>query len=151
MAGVRVLGDTGEISFAITADKTIAQIVAAANHQVRVERIGVSFKGTSGAEAPVLVQLLRQTSAGTMTGLTLRPANTGDGETVEVTGLHTATAEPTDSGEVKGSKLIHPQSNYDFVFLPGRDLFINGGDRLGILVIAPTQAGVIAVSFEVEE
>lgn len=151
MAGLRIMGNTGDIAFAITNDKTIAQIVAAANHRVKVERVRVSFKGTSGAEAPVQVQLLRQTSAGTMTALTLYKADDDAGETMQTTALHTATAEPTDSSEVKGSQLVHPQASYDFVFLPGRELFINGGDRLGILVIAPTQAGTCNVSFEIEE
>ncbi len=149
MAGVRVVANTGDISFA-TATKTIMQLVAAANHRIKIERIRVSFKGQSGSEAPVLVELLRQSTAGTMTSLTLYKANDSDDETIQTTAQHTATAEPT-AGDVIASQLVHPQAGYDFVFLPGRELFVKGGGRLGVRVNTPMQAGTIDVSAEIEE
>jgi len=149
MAGLRVVGNTGDIAFS-TSTKTLAQIIAAANHRVRVERVRVSFKGTSAAEAPVLVKLAVQTDAGTMSSLTLAKANSADDETLQTTAQHTATSEPTTT-TVLASQLVHPQGSYDFVFPPGRDLFMPGGTRLGVLLDTPTQAGTAGVSFELEE
>lgn len=149
MAGVRVVGNTGDIAFS-TSTKTIAQIVAASNHRVRLERVRISFKGTSSAEAPVLVQLSIQTTAGTMSSLTLVKADATYDETLQTTAQHTATVEPTTTN-VLASSLVHPQGSYDFVFPPGRDFLIPGGTRLGILVNTPTQAGTANVSFEIEE
>lgn len=149
MAGLRVVGNTADISFT-TATKTLVQIIAAANHRVRVERVRVSFKGTSSSEAPVLVKLAVQTTAGTMSALTLGKADATYDETLQTTATHTSTSEPTTT-TVLASMLVHPQGSHEFVFPPGRDLCIPGGTRLGILLDTPTQAGTAGVSFELEE
>lgn len=149
MSGVPVVANTGDIAFS-TSTKTLAQLIAASNHRVKVERVRISFKGTSGAEAPVLVQLAVQTTAGTMSSLTLAKRNASDDETLQTTAQHTATVEPTTT-TVLASQLVHPQGNYDFVFPPGRELFIPGGTRLGVLVNTPTQAGTANVSAELDE
>lgn len=149
MAGFRITGNAGEVAFS-TSTKTLAQIVAASNHRVRVERIRVSFKGVSSAEAPIMVQLAVQTTAGTMTSLTLAKLNASDDETIQTTAQHTATVEPTTT-TVLAQMLIHPQAGHEFVFPPGRDLLVPGGTRLGIMLVSPVQAGTAVVSFELEE
>lgn len=149
MSGVRVVGNTADIAFS-TSTKTLAQIIAASNQRVRVERVRVSFKGTSSAEAPVMVKLAVQTTAGTVTSLTLAKANSNDDETLQTTASHTATVEPTTT-TVLAAFLVHPQGSHEFVFPPGRDLYIPGGTRLGVLLDTPTQAGTAVVSFEIEE
>lgn len=149
MAGLRVVGNTADISFS-TSTKTLVQLIAASNHRVRVERVRVSFKGISSSEAPVLVKLAVQTTAGTMSSLTLAKALSTDDETLQTTAQHTATAEPTTT-TVLASKLVHPQGSHEFVFPPGRDFLIPGGTRLGVILDTPTQAGTAVVSVELEE
>ena len=149
MAGVRVAFNTGDVTFA-TSTKTVAQVKAASNHRIRIERVRVSFKGVSGAEAPVLVKLCRQTTAGTMTSGTPVKVTDSDPGTLQTTAQHTATVEPT-TGNVKASQLVHPQTSYDFVFPPGRELYVDGGDYLGVILDTPTQAGTVDTSIELEE
>src|SRR6187200_1914628 len=78
-----------------TAAKTLLQLVAAANHRFVVKEIAVSFAGTSATDPPVLIEVLRQTTAGTMTALSPVKANDADEETLQTTAQHTAIVEPT--------------------------------------------------------
>lgn len=149
MSAVRFAVKSGDVSYS-TSTKTILQLVAAANHRVKVESIEIGFKGTSATEAPVLCELLVQSTAGTMSAATPVKLNDDDGETLQTTALHTATAEPT-AGNVKWAVPIHPQTHRVITFAPGREIIINGGDRLGLRVNAPANAGTIHVTMSGEE
>jgi hypothetical protein len=141
--------NTGDVAFT-AATKTILQIVAAANHRVKVLGFEIGFKGISPTEVPVLVQACVQTTAGTMTAATPVKLNDDDGETLQTTAQHTATVEPT-TGNVKWAVPIHPQTHRSVVFPPGRELIINGGDKLGIRVTSPAQSGTVNITAIVEE
>lgn len=134
MAGVRAVAQTAEIDTG-TSKKTLLQIVAATNQRVLVREISVSFDGTSNTAAPILVQVLRQTTAGTMSALTLQKMNPDDGETLQTTGQHTATAEPTGTDEVLGES-VHPQGGYTWQAPFGGEIHVPGGGRLGLAVTA---------------
>lgn len=134
MAGLKLVAQTGEVATG-TSKKTLLQIVAAANHRVVITEISISFDGTSNTAAPILVQALVQTDAGTMSALTLQKINADDDETVQTTAQHTATAEPTGTTEKMGEQ-VHPQGGYTWQARPGDELVINGGDRLGIATTA---------------
>jgi len=149
MAGVRFQVDSGDVAFT-AATKTILQIIAAANVRLRIERVTFSFKGISATEVPVACELLRQTTAGTMSAATPAKVNESDDETLQVTAQHTATVEPTAS-TVKAANPVHPQISYSFVFPPGRDLYVKGGERLGCRLLSPAQAGTVRVFVEGEE
>ncbi len=82
MAGLRFHAKTAEVATG-TALKTIMQLMAAANHRVKVKELSISFKGVSNTDAPILVEVLRQTTAGTMTALTLVKNNDADDEILE--------------------------------------------------------------------
>ena len=134
MAGVKGTAQTAEITTG-TSKITLLQIVAAANVRALVKEISVSFKGVTNTDAPILVQVHRQTSAGTMSALTLNKMNEGDDETLQTTGLHTATAEPTTGAEVLGEE-VHPQGGYTWQAPFGGEIVVKGGNRLGIAVTA---------------
>jgi hypothetical protein len=134
MAGVKAVAQTAEIATG-TAKKTLLQLVAASNHRALVKEISVSFKGTSNTAAPILVQVLRQTDAGTMTSLTPAKLNTADDETLQTTAQHTATAEPTGTSEVMGEE-VHPQGGYTWQAPFGGEIVVPGGGRIGIAVTA---------------
>ena len=149
MAGVRFKGATGEIATGTSA-KTIAQIVAASNHGVLIDTIEVGFKGVSNTASPILVRLVRQTTAGTMSSLTLVKDPDDADETLQTTAQHTATAEPT-SGDVIWSGLVHPQLGWQWPYAGrGREIKIGGGDRLGVVVTAAADVNC-TVSFAGEE
>jgi hypothetical protein len=130
MAGVGFKGVTAEIATG-TALKTLLQIVAAANHAVLIKELAISFKGTSNTAAPILVTVMRQTTAGTMSALTLVKDPDDSDETLQTT----ATAEPT-AGDVLVRELVHPQTGFLWQAPFGQFIKIGGGDRIGIAVTA---------------
>jgi hypothetical protein len=148
MAAIDAIAQTAEVALAGATAKTVIQIVAPANQRLRVKSWGVSFDGTSETNAPVEVVLMRQSTAGTMSALT--PVNKGVGtETLQVTAQHTATAEPT-SGNILDAMEVHPQSGYEKVYVPGSEVLVPGGGRLGVVCTAPDAVNVRA-KIEYEE
>ena len=150
MAGIGLTSSSGATNSGV-ATKTLSQIVAAANHRVRVERVRVSGNGTTAADTPTLIELVVQTSAGTASAQTLYKRTDGDDETIQTSALKTFTAEPTDGGVIKAAAFVHPTGRHEFVFPPGRDLYIQGGQRLGVRCNAPSQTNGWNVSWDLEE
>lgn len=149
MARVRVaVTSEGEIAAAVGAAKTILQVVAPANHIVAVKGVSVSFDGTSASAEPVQVDLLRQTTAGTMSSAT-PVEETTTGTTVQTTAQKNATVEPT-AGNVLRRWEVHPQSGLIEKFTIEDELLIAGGGRLGLRVTAPAAVNVLA-QISVEE
>lgn len=143
MAGVRFAATTAEIAIG-TSIKTLLQLIAAANHRIKIVEWNISFQGITATGEPILVEVLRQTSAGTTSALTPRKLDDSDDETLQVTALHTATVEPSDGGEVLHTELVHPQTGYTWFAPSGRELLIGGGDRLGLRVTAGASINAIA-------
>ena len=148
MAGNRIKGVTAPITTG-TSVKTLMQIVAASNHKVLIDEISISFNGISNTAEPIKVRVLRQTTAGTMSSLTLVKDPDDWDETMQTTAQHTATAEPT-AGDVLMSDHVHPQQGYLWQAPLGRQLAIGGGDRLGIEVTAAASVSAI-IRFSGEE
>jgi hypothetical protein len=130
----------GEIALGAATAKTILQIVAPANQRLDLRSFSVSFDGTSAAAEGVQVELMRQTSAGTMTAAT--PVKDGAGaETIQATAQKNATSEPT-SGDILRRYDIDPDvGGYERVF-DKRELEVLGGTRLGIRCTAPAAVNV---------
>jgi len=149
MAGVRFVIPSTIVN-TLTSTITGVQLVAASSPRVRIERIRVSGQGILNTDKPVLVEILKQNSSGTASSLTLLKANDSDAEALLVTAQQTFTVEPT-AGNIKAAQAIHPQSSYDFVFPPGRELYIKGGERLGIRFNSPAQNSTFVISGEGEE
>lgn len=122
---------------------TMVQIVAATNTRTVMNEWSISYDGTSNTATPILVELVRQTSAGTMSALTLRKNNTLDTETLQTTAQRTATAEPTDGGDVPFSELVHPQTGYTWQSPYGREYHVGGGLRLGLRVTAAAAVNAV--------
>ena len=118
-----------------TSKKTLLQLVAASNHRVKVSEWGISFNGTSTTAAPIEVEIARQSDAGTATSLTLQKIDADGDETLQTTGQHTATSEPTESAVIR-REYVHPQAGYTWQAPFGQEIVINGGDRLAIVVTA---------------
>lgn len=141
MAGLLCMAVTAEVASG-TSQITVLQVAAPANQRLKLLRWGASFDGTSPVAEPVVVRLLRQSTAGTMTSLT--PVNLGVGtETPQATAQHTATVEPT-AGSVLDRVEVHPQSGFEVIFPLGQEVLIPGGGRLGIEVLAAATVNVVA-------
>ena len=145
MADIFAVSKTAEVALSAATAKTIVQLVAPTNHRVKLLGWGVSFDGVSTTAEPVLVRLLRQTTAGTMRALTpvqLRPV----AETIQSTSQHTATAEPT-AGDVLDIQEVHPQTGYEKMSTQGQEFVLGGGGRVGIECTAPATVNVVGKLF----
>jgi len=141
MAALNMMAYPGEVALTTTA-KTVLQVVAPTHQRLRIKGWSISFDGTSSTAAPVLVRLLRQTSAGTMSALTPVKMGVAGSETATSSAQHTATAEPT-AGNVLDAVNVHPQGGFEKVFLPGDEIIVEGGGRLGIECTAGAAVNVL--------
>lgn len=131
-----------------TSAKTILQLIAATNVRVALKRLSISFRGTSNTDTPVLVELLRQTTAGTMTAATPVSRQGIGTETIQTTAAHTASAEPT-AGNVLYRLSVHPQTGAVIDFVGENEILIPGGGRLGVRVTAAqSQTADVQADFE---
>lgn len=149
MAAFIGIAQTSEIALTAATVKTVVQLVAPANHRMKLKRWKVSFDGVSATAEPVQVELLRQTTAGTMSALTPVKKDDSLAETLQATAQHTATAEPT-AGDILENVEVHPQSGYELIYPDGWEVIVGGGDRLGIRCTAPAGVNVRAL-MEYEE
>lgn len=141
MAGVRAVAQTAEVSTGTSA-KTILQVVAPAAQRLTVRRAGISFDGVAADAAPILVRLLRQSTAGTMSALTpvaLSPA----GATVRAAAQHTASAEPT-AGDVLLAVNVHPQAGYHEILPADFTIEVAESGRVGLEVTAGASVNALA-------
>lgn len=145
MAGNRFAAVTAEVATG-TSLKTIAQILAAANHGLLVGRVEVSFEGIAPTDAPILVEVLRQTTAGTMSSLTPTKIDADNNDTLQVTAQHTSTSEPT-AGDVLFTRFVHPQGGYTWAFAGNDRIRVPGGGRLGVRVTAGVTVGCVVGIF----
>lgn len=141
MSGVMFEAVTAEIATGTSA-KTLLQVVAASNHRILIKELSISFDGTNNAHAPIQVRVLRQTSAGTMSALTVVKGNDSDDETLQTTAQHTSTSEPT-SGDVLATYFVHPQTGFLWQAPFGRKIVVKGGGRIGVEVTAANDVGAV--------
>lgn len=147
MAGRSFHGTQAGIALAAATAKTVAQIRAAANHGIELLEVEVSGDGTTPTAAPIKVEVLRQTTDGTMTSLTLVKGDDGVDDTLDTTAAHTATSEPT-AGDVLWVGRVHPQHGRTWVFDP--PLRLKTAGRYGIRCTAASAVNV-DVSFRGRE
>ena len=136
MSGVRFALNSGELQ-TTTTTKTLLQALAAANHRALLKEIGFSGKGIVSTDAPIFLEVVRQTSQGSTSALTPVKWNSSDLEDLEVTAFKdcSPTGEPTDAGEVVLSAEVHPQGGmYEWISPYGWEYPLVGGQRLGIRV-----------------
>lgn len=118
-----------------TSAKTLLQLIAAANHAIKVLEVLIGFHGTSNTAEPILVQLVRQSSAGTMSALTAVKGDDSVADSLDTTAQHTATSEPT-TGDVLRSWTVHPQTGLHVQAHDLGPIMVGAGDRIGLRVTA---------------
>jgi len=139
MARVNCVMRTGPISLvAANGIKTLVQILAPTNQGIALTRATVSFEGTAPTDKPNLVQLMKQTTAGTGGLSTITPKlknSPGGAPTIQTSALYGlwATTEPT-SGDILDEKYVHPQSGYEWVWQRGQDEIAGYNVRYAIVV-----------------
>lgn len=136
MAGRYFSATKSGVALAAATAKTAVQVIAATNHAVKVWGLAVSFNGVSNTDEPALVQIVRQTDAGTMSALTPTKKDDSVGDTLDSTAQHTASAEPTTT-DVLWESYCHPQTGLREFFNEKTCPVIGAGDRLGVRLTAP--------------
>lgn len=152
MAGIQLHATSGEV--AAGNGKTILQVVAAANDRIKISGWGIAFKGTSATDIPILVTLLRQTTAGTMSaggaGTNISKKNNSDTETVQTTTQINATVEPT-SGDIIENFEVHPQTGVYKFYPAGQEVIVPNGGRLAIKVTSAALTYSCTAEMDIEE
>jgi len=142
MAGRKgIITSDGDALAAATA-KTLIQYVPPANQDGMILSFSVEFRGDANSEVPHLVELYRQSTAGTSSANTPQPLDDGWSGTLQSTARDTITVEPTTGVRV-GAWYVHPQAGIIKEYARG-DLMVVGGARLGLRVT--TDSGVTAVA-----
>ncbi len=115
----------------VATQKTLLQLVAPTHQRLKIKEVSISFQGIANTDPPLSVDLLFQTSAGTMTALSPTAEDTSLPEAIQATGQRDATAEPTAGNLVKSWE-IHPQSGVIWQPALGDELIVGGANRLGL-------------------
>ncbi len=100
--------------------KTVVNIASPATARFRVTGVEVSFDGVTAGNTPVLVELVRQTNAGTVTAVTPVPVDSAAPAALGTAGKN-ATVEPTGPTVIKSFRLS-PNGGTAFVPLVGADM-----------------------------
>ena len=149
MAGIDATLQSSEVQTGTT-KQTLLQIEAPTNQRLKVNEISVSFKGTSNTAAPVLVEVVRQSTNGTG-GVSVTPYPTDEGvaETLQATGLEDIdTTQPTQTNVLMREE-VHPQGGYSWTAPFGKGIEVKGAGILGIAVTAGADvAAVLRFGYE---
>ena len=133
MAGRIGIARAAEQAIAVDTAETIVQLLAAANHAILIDEIGIGFDSVAATDEPVLVELVRQSDAGTSSSLTIVKADDNQGDTFDTSALSVITAEPT-TGDVLRSWRVHPQAGLIYQPTERAPLIVKAAGRLGLRV-----------------
>jgi hypothetical protein len=138
------LHTTAQALTAATA-KTLLQLVTPSTRRVWINEIGISFKSSTTTDAPILVELLRQTTAGTMSAATPLLEDPADAASLCTGCQQTATVEPTASDILRHWDVAAQAGLVVYQFPLGMEIVMAVSTKLGLRATAPqTQAGVEA-------
>ncbi len=119
----------------INTTETLLQILAGSSNPISIRGIRFTTKGTDALGEPILLQLLRQTTAGTASSATIAKTN-GTTATIQATAQKTFTAEPTASDIVRMWE-VHPAGGGVDLWIPPGVIEVNGAARIALRVIVP--------------
>ncbi|MHA1951220.1 MAG: hypothetical protein ACW987_15305 [Candidatus Thorarchaeota archaeon] len=129
-----------EIALSAATAKTILQILAPTNQRLWIAEWSVSFDASALADA-VEVELVFQTTAGTMSAATERKDDPSLSETLQVVGQFNATSEPTLDYVFRHYNIQPASGGIEQRYGRG-ELVVPGADRLGIRCTAPATVNV---------
>jgi hypothetical protein len=135
-AHIYTVNNAADVALVAATAKTVIQLVTGATRKIWIKEMAIGFKSVTATDVPVLVQLVRQSTAGTMTANTPAPDVEGHPAAIS-TAQEAATAEPT-SGVVVKEWLITPIGGQLVYQLPlGDEVEMAVSSKLGLLVTAP--------------
>lgn len=136
--------DTQSVTLTASTAKTIGQVVASTNTRAKIYRADITVDGVTATDPQITVDVLLQTTAGTMSSCNPVKSRDSDTETLQTTGQKTASAEPSAS-TIKGTYFCHPMYGMaPIIFDP--PLEVVGGTRLGFRATPGTLTGTTHMS-----
>lgn len=148
-----VASTEGEVALAATTAKTVLSVIAPANKVVVVTVVHVDFDGVTAAAEPVLVELLRGTTDGTGTAVTLRRVRGHVSATPAATSKKNYTAEPTGLTLIQDRALDPYKGFFEKDHPLGREIDVGGGAAAEVLALRLTAPAAVNVRafLEIEE
>lgn len=145
MAGLECTATVRAVTSGTTSRKTLIQILAPTNQRLKVKSFGVYGNGVSSSAEPLLVELVEQTTAGTLTALAELPIHLSAAETPQAAATGSpVTAEPTSATDPIDVAEHHPQGGYERAYAPDREIIVGGGKRVAVVVTAAAAVNVTA-------
>ena len=114
--------------------KTVLQAAAPSSFMTKILGWSIAFDGISVTNEPVIVRLIRQTTAGTSSSTNASKLSE-IAETVQTVGAYNFTVEPTE-GVYLDVFEIHPQGGFDVRYPEGEEVIVPAGGYVGITVVA---------------
>lgn len=146
MAGLDCFVSSGSQSLSANTDKTVLQLLAAANHRIKIKGYSLTIGGIIVKD--IQLRVLLQTTAGTPGSTPTITKTTGADETVQTVAKSTFSAEPSE-GNVLQHKFL--QSSYEKIFPLGGELIIAGGSYVAISVKSVGDTASVVAEFTFEE
>jgi len=150
--GVYTSAVTKHIAVASNTTKTLLQLHNDNVGTAKIVEWGISFDGISSTATPARVKLIRQTTGGTMTqrgaGVKYDSSRTDSNASYRVK----ATAEPTLTADIYELHQVTPTGGLLVKQYPlGREITLNAGERLGLVVTAGPNSAASALGYIVWE
>lgn len=142
MAGLLGAFVTPEVALSAATAKAVAKVVAPANQRLLIKAISVDFDGVSVSAEPALVEWGFISTAGTFTSLTPAKYNPAYTETLQATGGHTATVQPSFSSYIS-RKECHVQAGFTLVFPRELEIVVPGGSSFAVNVTSPSSVNAV--------
>jgi hypothetical protein len=145
MAGVGAYVNSANAVVSLTGGtaQTVLQLVSPSNQACMITGMQFTFDGTSSTATPGLIQIMTQSTSGTMSTTTpVKWPRTDESETLQATAQYHATAEPT-AGNTGRMWHCHPQLGFIYE-PPYGDLWkCVGGGRIGAKLNFPATVNVM--------
>jgi hypothetical protein len=135
----------GEEALAAATVETLLQLRGVTTTKMKIVAWGISFDGILSTDAPVVVDLLFQTTDGTGSAATEVPLNPDEPAALGTT-FHSFSAEPTPGGIIESYE-VHPQGGMIVrEYPPGREPVVTNAtsSRIGLRANAPAIVNAVA-------
>ena len=140
MAGLILTATFAPINTGVS-DITLIMVKAPTNQRLKIRGWGISFAGQDNLGKPIECQLIRVSSDGTGSAVTVVKQDDDASETIQSTAseAYGGSNEPS-SGDVLRRRYVHPQTGWEYIVAEPEELIVKGGNRIALKAIAPPAA-----------
>lgn len=135
----------GEVSLSAATAKTVLAVIVPANKEAVVVVHDFNFDGVTAAAEPVLVELMRGTTDGTGTTVTLRRKRGSPNATTALTAKKNYTAEPTGLTLIEDRAVDPYKGLFEKDGPLGREIHVGGATAAELFVVRLTAPAAVNV------